>query len=93
MYYPGCLPDRFGPDHKPDPQPEVPPEKPCQQIKRKREYDKLMKKSHDQLVVMCATVSWSLYMSIPWLDKLARPAPASAFALALGDRVERTGAP
>ena len=50
---------------------EEPPAKPCFQIKRRRDHDKMMKKSKDGVVIMAATTAWDLYFAIPWFDALA----------------------
>lgn len=58
-------------DHNHDPPIEEPPPVMCKQLRRRREYDRLLTQSEDRLVIICAAVPWSLHMSIPWYDNLS----------------------
>ena len=63
--------------------PEAPPgeggiPQSCFQIKRRRHYDQMMKKSKEGPVIMCCTTAWDLYFAIPWFDALAHEEDTTA---------------
>lgn len=52
--------------------PEIVPEEPAAQfIKRRRQYDALLKQSYKKQVILMISQQWSLWHSTPWFDALA----------------------